>query len=310
MAAVSQTSHHAASLTTTFPSDQPTIRPVSPTEDSGLHPSDSPPPAVKPSTDRQHIDPPTSPPPHPPHVSRHGTSPSTTSLPRLQQRSSSGIFGLAAAAFDKTQSAFANISEPVIRPRNSLARLSLAPGSLPTSEPASPVKKPVSRIPSVQSLTASPAVDGKVPAAAAPAKVPLSQPYTETDPNRPLPVRQQPTDNKMHQTSSRLLRMTDDERPFTKVSEICSLVYAWDGQQGVVWCWSRLVSNQSHDACSIPRQSTPPVSQASRAPRSYPKRHPQLLLGTSWLTQCDRILRISFRRSLSVSYRYPHTAFA
>jgi len=59
-------------------------------------------------------------------------------------------------------------------------------------------------------------VDGKQSAAAAPARVPLSQPYTETDPNRPLPIRQPAADSKMHQTSSRLLRMTDDERPFTK----------------------------------------------------------------------------------------------
>lgn len=45
---------------------------------------------------------------------------------------------------------------------------------------------------------------------------PPSQPYSETDPNRPLPVRVGRVDNKMHQTSSRLLRMTDDDRPFTK----------------------------------------------------------------------------------------------
>lgn len=148
---------------------------------------------------------------------RHGPSPSTSSIPpRLQHRSSSGIFSLAAAALDKTQSAFANISDPVIRPRNSLARLSLAPGSLPTSEPASPAKKSLFRTPSNQSLSSIPAVDGKQSAAAAPARVPLSQPYTETDPNRPLPIRQPAADSKMHQTSSRLLRMTDDERPFTK----------------------------------------------------------------------------------------------
>jgi hypothetical protein len=60
-------------------------------------------------------------------------------------------------------------------------------------------------------------VDGKQPASAAPAKVPISQPYSETDPSRPLPHRSPVTNNTMHQTSSRLLRMTDDERPFTRV---------------------------------------------------------------------------------------------
>ena len=223
MAAVSQTSH-AASLTT-FPSEQASIRPVSPSE-SDPHEANTAPSAVR----QQVVDPPTSPAPHAP---RHGTSPSTNSIPRLQQRSSSGIFSLAAAALDKTQTAFANISDPVIRPRNSLARLSLVPGSLPASEPASPVKKPVFRTPSTQSLTASPAVDGKQPAAAAPAKVvPLSQPYSETDPNRPPPVRQSPTDSKMHQTSSRLLRMTDDERPFTKVSESADFRLRGGGGRG------------------------------------------------------------------------------
>lgn len=51
---------------------------------------------------------------------------------------SSGIFAFAAAAFDRTQSVLPNISEPLIRPRQSngaLARLSLLPSSNPSSEP-------------------------------------------------------------------------------------------------------------------------------------------------------------------------------
>jgi hypothetical protein len=46
---------------------------------------------------------------------------------------------------------------------------------------------------------------------------PPSRPYAEADPNRPLPILLPRFDNKMHQTSSRLLRMTDDDRPFTRV---------------------------------------------------------------------------------------------
>lgn len=42
------------------------------------------------------------------------------------------------------------------------------------------------------------------------------RPYEQNDPNNPQPIRLPRIDNKMHQTSSRLLRMTDDDRPFTK----------------------------------------------------------------------------------------------
>jgi GTPase-activating protein SST2 len=152
---------------------------------------------------------------------RHVSNASTTSLPRFSQRSSSGIFSLAAAALDRTQSAFYNISDPVIRPRQSnpgLARLSFAAGSPTSAEPASPIKKQLFRTPSAQSLASNPsAADGKLTSVALPAKAPLSSPYSETDPTLPPPIKFAGRDNKMHQTSSRLLRMTDDERPFTKV---------------------------------------------------------------------------------------------
>ncbi|KAM5344583.1 hypothetical protein ACJ41O_013118 [Fusarium nematophilum] len=44
---------------------------------------------------------------------------------------------------------------------------------------------------------------------------PPSQPYMATDPNHP-PTKYPATANNMHQTSSRLLRMTDNDRPFTR----------------------------------------------------------------------------------------------
>lgn len=53
---------------------------------------------------------------------------------------------------------------------------------------------------------------------------PYSQPYSETDSSQPPPLILPKLDNKMHQTSSRLLRMTDDDRPFTKVSRELSLI--------------------------------------------------------------------------------------
>ncbi|KAJ2901963.1 Developmental regulator flbA [Zalerion maritima] len=43
-----------------------------------------------------------------------------------------------------------------------------------------------------------------------------SQPYSKTDPNQPPPKLLPHVQNKMHQTSSRLLRMTEDDRPFTR----------------------------------------------------------------------------------------------
>jgi hypothetical protein len=58
-------------------------------------------------------------------------------------------------------------------------------------------------------------VDGKIAPQALQANNPPSQPYATTDPNHPLPYKSS-TAAKMHQTSSRLLRMTDDDRPFTK----------------------------------------------------------------------------------------------
>lgn len=122
----------------------------------------------------------------------------------------SGIRAIAAAAFDKT---IASISEPNLGRRTSsstLRRLSLAP-ELPSPTSATEQEKikgrTASRLPSANSLSRRSSL--------ASPKDPISTPYSETDPNRPPPIIIFP-ENKMHQTSSRLLRMTDDERPFTK----------------------------------------------------------------------------------------------
>lgn len=155
------------------------------------------------------------------HGHRH-----TISISRLnQQRSSSGgILALAAAAFDRTQNAISAIAEPTIRPRQSsgtLSRLSLLTSPSPSSEPSSPEKHSRLRSTSSQSLLAGANLDSKIASQSGPASLnhPPSRPYTSTDPNLPPPVKS-PSTNKMHQTSSRLLRMTDDDRPFTKVCTI------------------------------------------------------------------------------------------
>ncbi|UNI13477.1 AMSH/STAMBP protein ubiquitin specific-protease [Purpureocillium takamizusanense] len=147
----------------------------------------------------------------------HSSTPSSGSLSGKTQRPSS-LLNRAAAAFDRTQIAIANLSEPVIRPRQSnsaLARLSLA-SPVTNSEPASPERNPSLRAASTQSLASSVKVDARQLAHAASAKDPPSQPYSETDPGHPAPIKLPAPDNKMHQTSSRLLRMTDDDRPFTR----------------------------------------------------------------------------------------------
>ncbi|KAF4994451.1 hypothetical protein FGRMN_5781 [Fusarium graminum] len=152
---------------------------------------------------------------HPQHSHHRHTA---SSVSRLNNRSSSGLFALAASAFDRTQNAIAAISEPSIRPRQSsgaLSRLSLLTSSSPSSEPPSPDKYHRLRSSSNQSLSSGAYLDSKIAPQAPSANNPPSQPYTSTDPNLPPPIKSS-TASKMHQTSSRLLRMTDDDRPFTK----------------------------------------------------------------------------------------------
>lgn len=149
------------------------------------------------------------------HASRrshHASSASTSSLPRIvSQRSSTGnSASILARAKDRTQSAFASISEPVLRPRQSspgLARFTNGDSLAPVSR-AGHASSP-SKSPSSDSLSS-----GEYTVAGS---NPPSQAYVDTDASLPLPVRQPRSDPKMHQTSSRLLRMTDDDRPYTRV---------------------------------------------------------------------------------------------
>lgn len=166
--------------------------------------------------------------PYHPQQSHHRHTASSVS--RLNNRSSTSLFALAASAFDRTQNAIAAISEPAIRPRQSsgaLSRLSLLTSSSPSSEPSSPDKYHRLRSSSNQSLSSGAYLDSKVASQTLQANNPPSQPYTSTDPNLPPPIKSS-TANKMHQTSSRLLRMTDDDRPFTKVRPVVL--------PNLVWC--------------------------------------------------------------------------
>ncbi|KAJ3944398.1 AMSH/STAMBP protein ubiquitin specific-protease [Colletotrichum fioriniae] len=158
-----------------------------------------------------------------PHYRSHHHSPSTSSLYKLQR--SGGIFGFAAAAFDKTQSALATFSsDQSVRQRASssaLGRASLTPDSASdfSANLGSQDKYPRYTSPSNYSSSSSSTlnnIEGKYPSQVSLVQDIPSQPYSETDPTRPLPIRLPSIESKMHQTSSRLLRMTDDDRPFTK----------------------------------------------------------------------------------------------
>jgi hypothetical protein len=157
---------------------------------------------------------PTAPPAHRHHHHQHHASSSSISSQRT-----GGFLALAAAALDKTLS---GISEPRVRPRQSLSRLSAGPDFLlsSASQQFSPDRSSRARPASNYSVPSPPLLgESRLHSSSpSPRDEQFGKPYTETDPNYPQPVRVSRNDNKMHQTSSRLLRMTDDDRPFTKVS--------------------------------------------------------------------------------------------
>jgi hypothetical protein len=134
-----------------------------------------------------------------------------------------GLLAFATAAFDRT---IVNRAEPFVRSRQSsstLNRFSLALESPTSSESSSSDRSSKGRILTGGSFVSStpvllsPLTDTRRSSQAS-LKDPISTPYSETDPTQPPPVLLSNLENKMHQTSSRLLRMTDDDRPFTRVS--------------------------------------------------------------------------------------------
>ncbi|KAK4103629.1 RGS-domain-containing protein [Parathielavia hyrcaniae] len=165
----------------------------------------------------------------------HTTSPSSPSSSSATRRDTSAFTGATSAHrphhlshlsissqrsngllafFDRT---LAGIAEPRVRPRQSLSRISTGPESLAGSQ-SSPEKGLRSARPT--SNYAAPLgplfVDSSQPSPTIVLGDPPSQPYSQTDPSLPEPTLLPRPDAKMHQTSSRLLRMTDDDRPFTK----------------------------------------------------------------------------------------------
>lgn len=147
--------------------------------------------------------------------------------PRLQKPG--GFFAFAASAIDRTQSAIATISDQTVRHQRSLSRLSITGDSAAHHLSAEPSPdrisryRPASTLSSASSsnlLSTQPGSKSPISQSFSAQDPPYSRPYSETDPSQPPPILLPRIDNKMHQTSSRLLRMTDDDRPFTKVSSL------------------------------------------------------------------------------------------
>lgn len=121
----------------------------------------------------------------------------------------------------KTSSAFASLST-ISQPSSTGLRSSTSSGSLSRHtklSTATPLTPPLSdkdineQLPDF-SRPGSPAVADPTPAL----KRRLTIQRIPTPPQEPRPASKASPLSKMHQTSSRLLRMTEDERPFTKVS--------------------------------------------------------------------------------------------
>lgn len=170
---------------------------------------------------------------HPPHPQpQRQQSGANSARGDLKTQRAGGFFAFAASALDRTQSAIAPTG---IRRKRSLSRLSISGDTALLSRAVEPFTdklsrhRPASLVPSSPSASVFSAHSSsyhKLPSSqSSPALEPIfSQPYTETDRSQPPPVLLPKVDNKMHQTSSRLLRMTDDDRPFTKVCHFSILI--------------------------------------------------------------------------------------
>ncbi|KAI0541572.1 RGS-domain-containing protein [Xylaria digitata] len=143
-----------------------------------------------------------------------------TSSPRAQKPV--GLLAFAVAALDRT---IANRAEPLIRNLQSsstLDRLSVALESPTNSDSSNLDRSSKSRLPiGGSSVSSTPVLLSPLTntsrSSQASLEDPISTPYSETDANQPPPIRlSSGRESKMHQTSSRLLRMTDDDRPFTR----------------------------------------------------------------------------------------------
>jgi hypothetical protein len=156
----------------------------------------------------------------------------STHSPVSSKQNRGGLFSLAALTLDKTSSAIASFSEPSHRDRPSSGNLYRTAQSSPTSElNNSSTFSLLDRRDNSNSLTGhhnistptishnrSDTLNTNTFRNSLLETNPLSQAYSNTASDTPAPIGlPQSNFNKMHQTSSPLLRMTSDGRPFTRV---------------------------------------------------------------------------------------------
>ncbi|KAG0649140.1 Developmental regulator flbA [Hyphodiscus hymeniophilus] len=154
----------------------------------------------------------------------------------LSRQNRTALLTLAALAKDKATNAIASFSEPSIRSRHSSSSLYRSAQSSRTSSPNNSHTLPGSansgratdqrQDSSATFLSPSTASRSDPTYSASPLSqrqsllqtYPPSQAYTDTAADTPPPIAFVPRrkSKKMHQTSSRLLRMTSDDRPFTR----------------------------------------------------------------------------------------------
>jgi GTPase-activating protein SST2 len=145
------------------------------------------------------------------------------------------LFTLAALARDKTTNAIASLSEPSVRSRPSSGSLYRTAQSSPTSAsnhssslPRSADSQTSTQVhtsphqrsnTSLSTHTKPEHINSQTARQSLLETDPPSQAYSNTATDTPAPIKLPRSDNtnKMHQTSSRLLRMTSDDRPFTRV---------------------------------------------------------------------------------------------
>lgn len=167
------------------------------------------------------------------NLKHHQSTLSTSS----SKQNRGALFTLAALARGKTANAIASLSEPSIRPRPSSNSLYRSAQSSPTSPANNTNGLPKSADSQTSTQDNTGSLDNSRTSSSAHTRSenqtsstarqslletdPPSQAYSNTAADTPAPIVLPPhrseNYNKMHQTSSRLLRMTSDDRPFTRV---------------------------------------------------------------------------------------------
>jgi len=163
-----------------------------------------------------------------------------------------GLFTLAALAREKTTNAIASLSEPSVKKRPSygsinINRSSQGPAaSKPSSSRSSSFQaSPLDSQHGIDSLSVPQSKLDTLKLGTQKQALletnPPSQAYadTATGTRPPITLSPQGNYNKMHQTSSRLLRMTNDDRPFTRVGDtirniVVTLLMNREGLQGSI----------------------------------------------------------------------------